>query len=79
MTQQKPATTANRPRLSIPARNGIMIAVGLLAFAIVSALVLYAPIMYGDMIPNYGIIMMMTVPVIVGVATRVCLDGWLDR
>jgi hypothetical protein len=40
--------------------------------------VLYKPIMYGDMIENFGIVMMLTVPVIVAVAFRVGLDSWLD-
>jgi hypothetical protein len=35
--------------------------------------------MYGDQIPNFGIILMLTVPVIAGVAFRVGLDAWLDR
>ncbi len=41
--------------------------------------VLYDPIMYGDMIPNFGIILMLTVPIIAGVAFRVGLDAWIDR
>jgi hypothetical protein len=56
-----------------------MVAVGVLVFAIVSGVVLYQPIAYGDAIPNFGIILMLTVPVIAGVAFRVGLDAWLDR
>ncbi|MFL9997983.1 hypothetical protein PQR34_42860 [Paraburkholderia sediminicola] len=67
-----------RARPSIAARNILMVAVGLVVFAIVSGIVLYGPIVYGDMIPNFGIILMMTVPVIAGVAFRVGLDAWLD-
>jgi hypothetical protein len=60
-------------------RNALMAAVGLIAFAIVGTVVLYGPIMYGDMVENYGIVMMLTVPVIAGVAFRVGLDAWIDR
>ncbi len=56
-----------------------MLAVGFVVFAIVSGIVLYDPIMYGDMIPNFGIILMLTVPIIAGVAFRVGLDAWIDR
>ena len=52
--------------------------VGFIAFVIVSGIVLYKPIMYGDMIENFGIVMMLTVPVIAAVAFRVGLDSWLD-
>jgi len=48
-------------------------------FAIVATVVLYGTIMYGDPVPNFGIILMLTVPVIAGVAFRVGLDAWLDR
>jgi len=56
-----------------------MVAVGVIVFAIVAGVVLYQPIVYGDQIPNFGIILMLTVPVIAGVAFRVGLDAWLDR
>jgi hypothetical protein len=65
------------PRIVV--RNLMMVAVGVLVFAIVAVVVLYEPIMYGDQIPNFGIILMLTVPVIAGVAFRVGLDAWLDR
>jgi hypothetical protein len=68
-----------RKELSITARNLLMVAVGVLVFAMVSGVVLYQPIAYGDAIPNFGIILMLTVPVIAGVAFRVGLDAWLDR
>jgi len=55
-----------------------MVFVGFVAFVIVSGIVLYKPIMYGDMIENFGIVMMLTVPVIAAVAFRVGLDSWLD-
>jgi hypothetical protein len=59
-------------------RSILMVFVGFLAFVIVSGIVLYKPIMYGDMIENFGIVMMLTVPVIAAVAFRVGLDSWLD-
>jgi hypothetical protein len=76
------SATSPQPRpkkLSIAKRNLMMVAVGLAVFAAVSGIVLYGPIMYGDMIPNFGIILMLTVPVIAGVAFRVGLDAWLDK
>jgi hypothetical protein len=63
---------------SIVVRNILMVLVGFAAFVIVSGIVLYKPIMYGDMIENFGIVMMLTVPVIAAVAFRVGLDSWLD-
>ncbi|HEY4298431.1 MAG TPA: hypothetical protein VGM85_18305 [Paraburkholderia sp.] len=68
-----------RKTLSITVRNLLMVAVGVIVFAIVAGVVLYGAIMYGDQIPNFGIILMLTVPVIAGVAFRVGLDAWLDR
>lgn len=68
-----------RKGMPITIRNLLMVAVGVIVFAIVAAVVLYAPIMYGDQIPNFGIILMLTVPVIAGVAFRVGLDAWVDR
>lgn len=59
-------------------RSSLMVLVGFIAFIIVSGIVLYKPIMYGDMIENFGIVMMLTVPVIAAVAFRVGLDSWLD-
>ncbi|RKE39709.1 hypothetical protein B0G76_6155 [Paraburkholderia sp. BL23I1N1] len=70
---------AKRKDLSIVWRNLLMVLVGVVVFAIVSTVVLYGPITYGDEIPNFGIILMMTVPVIAGVAFRVGLDAWLDK
>lgn len=70
---------ATRKVLPVAARNLLMVAVGVVVFAIVAAVVLYGPITYGDQIPNFGIILMLTVPVIAGVAFRVGLDAWLDR
>ncbi|WP_090810108.1 hypothetical protein [Paraburkholderia tuberum] len=74
-------TTDKRQRktLSMSVRNLLMVAIGVVMFTIVSGVVLYNPIMYGDEIPNFGIILMLTVPVIAGVAFRVGLDAWLDR
>ncbi|OLL28945.1 hypothetical protein BTH42_24700 [Burkholderia sp. SRS-W-2-2016] len=68
-----------RKTLSLTARNLLMVLIGVIVFVIVAGIVLYNPIMYGDQIPNFGIILMMTVPVIAGVAFRVGLDAWLDR
>jgi hypothetical protein len=59
-------------------RSILMVIVGVVAFVIVSGIVLYKPIMYGDMIENFGIVMMLTVPVIAAVAFRVGLDSWVD-
>jgi hypothetical protein len=70
---------AKRKTLSITTRNLLMVLIGVIVFAIVAGIVLYNPIMYGDQIPNFGIILMMTVPVIAGVAFRVGLDAWVDR
>lgn len=78
-----PASTtpgeARRKTLTVTVRNLMMVAVGVVVFAIVATVVLYSTIMYGDEIPNFGIILMLTVPVIAGVAFRVGLDAWLDR
>lgn len=68
-----------RKGLPIAARNLLMVVVGVVVFAIVATVVLYGPITYGDEIPNFGIILMLTVPVIAGVAFRVGLDAWMDR
>ncbi|APA89130.1 hypothetical protein BJG93_17640 [Paraburkholderia sprentiae WSM5005] len=73
------AHKAKRKTLSLSVRNLLMVAIGVVTFAIVSGVVLYNPVMYGDEIPNFGIILMLTVPVIAGVAFRVGLDAWLDR
>jgi hypothetical protein len=70
---------AKRRDISIMSRNLMMVVVGVAVFAIVATVVLYGPITYGDEIPNFGIILMLTVPVIAGVAFRVGLDAWLDR
>ena len=67
-----------RWRPSNALRSILTVFVGFVAFVIVSGVVLYKPIMYGDMIENFGIVMMLTVPVIVAVAFRVGLDSWLD-
>jgi hypothetical protein len=78
-----PASTTpdkvKRKTLTVATRNLMMVAVGFVIFAIVGTVVLYSTIMYGDEIPNFGIILMLTVPVIAGVAFRVGLDAWLDR
>ncbi|MEZ0603653.1 hypothetical protein ACAX43_16065 [Paraburkholderia sp. IW21] len=68
-----------RKDVSIVSRNLLMVAIGAVVFAIVATVVLYGPIAYGDEVPNFGIILMLTVPVIAGVAFRVGLDAWLDR
>jgi hypothetical protein len=65
--------------LSMTSRNLLMVLIGVIVFAIVAGVVLYNPIMYGDQIPNFGIILMLTVPVIAGVAFRVGIDAWIDR
>jgi hypothetical protein len=70
---------ARRKTLTVTVRNLLMVAVGLIVFAAVSTVVLWSTIMYGDPIANFGIILMLTVPVIAGVAFRVGLDAWLDR
>jgi hypothetical protein len=67
-----------RWRPSNALRSILMVFVGVVAFVIVSGIVLYKPIMYGDTIENFGIVMMLTVPVIAAVAFRVGLDSWLD-
>lgn len=74
------AAPRKRPRWqpSNALRSSLMVLVGFIAFIIVSGIVLYKPIMYGDMIENFGIVMMLTVPVIAAVAFRVGLDSWLD-
>jgi hypothetical protein len=77
----KTATTRGKPKRwqpSAPVRNILMVVVGLIAFVIVSGVVLYQPIMYHDTIENFGIVMMLTVPVIAAVAFRVALDSWVD-
>ena len=74
-----PPGEVKRKTLSITSRNLLMVAVGVVVFAIVASVVLYSAVMYGDEIPNFGIILMLTVPVIAGVAFRVGLDAWLDR
>jgi hypothetical protein len=73
-----PAPRKRRWQPSSTVRNLLMVAVGFVALVIVSGVVLYQPIMYGDMIENFGIVMMLTVPVIAAVAFRVALDSWLD-
>jgi nitrate/nitrite transporter NarK len=70
---------ARRKTLTMTVRNLLMVVVGFVVFAIVATAVLYNTIMYGDPIANFGIILMLTVPVIAGVAFRVGLDAWLDR
>jgi hypothetical protein len=81
--EASPASTtrgaARRKTLSMTARNLMMVAIGFVVFAIVATVVLYSTFMYGDPIPNFGIILMLTVPVIAGVAFRVGIDAWLDR
>jgi hypothetical protein len=67
-----------RRRPSSTLRSVLMVSVGFIAFVIVSGFVLYMPIRYGDAIENFGIVMMLTVPVIAAVAFRVALDSWLD-
>lgn len=69
----------NPKRVSIVTRNLLTVAAGIVTLLGVGTAVLYGPIMYGDMVENYGIVMMMTLPVIVAVAFRIGLDAWLDR
>lgn len=69
----------NPKRVSIVTRNLLTVVAGIVTLVAVGVIVLYGPIMYGDMIENYGIVMMMTLPVIVAVAFRIGLDAWLDR
>lgn len=78
---EQPGGAPSKPKSWRPSRalrSILMVFVGFVAFVIVSGIVLYKPIMYGDMIENFGIVMMLTVPVIVAVAFRVGLDSWLD-
>jgi hypothetical protein len=78
---KQPGAAPRKPKRWQPSRalrSILMVIVGFIAFVIVSGIVLYKPIMYGDMIENFGIVMMLTVPVIVAVAFRVGLDSWLD-
>jgi hypothetical protein len=63
---------------SITARTLLMVLVGFVAFVIVGGVVLYKPIVYGDAVEDFGIVMMLTVPVIAAVAFRVVLDSWVD-
>ncbi|KAH0441744.1 hypothetical protein KCU90_g2256, partial [Aureobasidium melanogenum] len=51
---------AKRKDLSVTSRNLLMVAIGVVVFAIVATVVLYGPITYGDEIPNFGIILMLT-------------------
>ena len=69
----------NSKRVSIVTRNLLTVVAGIVTLITVGTVVLYGPIMYGDMVENYGIVMMMTLPVIVAVAFRIGLDAWLDR
>lgn len=69
----------NPKRVSIVTRNLLTVVAGIVTLIAVGTVVLYGPIMYGDMVENYGIVMMMTLPVIVAVAFRIGLDAWLDR
>jgi hypothetical protein len=78
---ERPGDAPGKPKRWRPSRalrSILMVFVGVVAFVIVSGIVLYKPIMYGDMIENFGIVMMLTVPVIVAVAFRVGLDSWMD-
>lgn len=69
----------NSKRVSIVTRNLLTVVAGIVTLVAVGVIVLYGPIMYGDMVENYGVVMMMTLPVIVAVAFRIGLDAWLDR
>lgn len=59
-------------------RTVLMVIVGFVALVIAAGIVLYQPIRYGDAVENFGIVMILTVPVIAAVAFRVALDSWLD-
>lgn len=80
---QKPdINTSGRPKRWQPSqamRHILMVAAGFIALVAVSSVVLYHTVLYGDAIENFGIVMMLTVPVIAAVAFRVALDSWLDR
>jgi hypothetical protein len=80
---QKPdIDTSRRPKRWQPSqavRHILMVAAGFVAFVAVSSVVLYHTVLYGDAVENFGIVMMLTVPVIAAVAFRVALDTWLDR
>jgi hypothetical protein len=81
LNPERISTTPQKRRRWQPSnalRSSLMVLVGFIAFVAVSGIVLYKPIMYGDMIENFGIVMMLTVPVIAAVAFRVGLDSWLD-
>lgn len=77
-TRATPGEVKRKP-MSMTARNLLMVLVGFIVFAIVATVVLWSTILYGDQIPNFGIILMLTVPVIAGVAFRVGIDAWIDR
>lgn len=66
-------------RVSVATRNILTVLAGIIALVCVGGLVLYGPIVYGDVIENFGIVMMMTAPVITAVTFRVALDSWLDN
>jgi hypothetical protein len=64
--------------MSAGVMNLLTFLVWLLAEALVSGVVLYKPIVYGDAVENFGIVMMMTLPVIVAVTFRVVITGPMD-
>ncbi|WP_213778110.1 hypothetical protein [Caballeronia sp. dw_276] len=80
---QKPDIDTSRQskrwRPSQAMRHILMVIAGFIALVAVSSVVLYHTVLYGDAIENFGIVMMLTVPVIAAVAFRVALDTWLDR
>jgi hypothetical protein len=65
-------------RPSRATRNVLMVIVGFIALVITAGVVFYQPIRYGDAVENFGIVMVLTVPVIAAVAFRVGLDSWLE-
>ena len=75
--QPEPGKPA-RWRPSRATRTVLMVIVGFVALVIAAGVVLYQPIRYGDSVENFGIVMILTVPVIAAVAFRVALDSWLD-
>lgn len=78
---ERPDAARPKPKRWQPSyavRNLLMVAAGFIAFLAVGGFVLYQPIMYGDAVENFGIVMMLTVPVIAAVAFRVLLDSWLE-
>jgi hypothetical protein len=68
-----------KPPMSRNARHVLTVLVGIAAFLVLAVLVLYQTVLYGDAPENFGLILMLTVPVIVALTFRVLLDEWVAR